>query len=112
MAQGKDLHNEWQKFKNGLGAVMIKDAGVNFNGGLGPKLDTLDSKWGTAAGQKVADEIKTLVTRYKQMAKDAKPMKEVKALIKSTNPYEAQKKEAERILNNIKVFAEHHAVKK
>lgn len=54
----KARRSAWGEINTDQPATMIKDAGLNLNAGLGPKLDTLDAKWGTKDGQKAADDIK------------------------------------------------------
>ena len=119
MGQAKQLHTEWQDFKNGKGATMIKDANLKLNSGLGPKLDTLDAKWGTADGQKAAADIKKIVVQYKNLINNAQPSAKSKkgpdgntrdSSNKSTNPYQDQKQLASAILNNIDKLASQHAV--
>src|SRR5579884_4116896 len=103
MAEPKKLHGEWQAFKTGMGAAMIKDAGLKFNGNLGPNLDALEDNWGKPAGQKAADEIKKIVPKYKALLNNAKPQKGAMSKIgaqgvDTSNAYAAQKKKGETIL--------------
>lgn len=112
MGDPKRLHAEWQDFKNKLGATMIKDAGLKFNGGLGPKLDTLEEKWGTDAGQKAANDIKVIVGKYKGVVNGAKPKKSEFREVSSKTPYHDQKTKALDILHKIEVVAGNHNVDK
>jgi hypothetical protein len=112
MADPKRLHTEWQDFKNKMGATMIKDAGLKFDGGLGPKLETLENKWGTDAGQKAADDIKVIVGKYKKIVNDAKPKKSEFREVSSKTPYHDQKVKALDILHKIEVVAGNHQVDK
>jgi hypothetical protein len=117
MGQAKKLHTDWQNFKNERGATMIKDANLKLNAGLGPKLETLDAKWGTKDGQKAADEVKKIVPKYQQMISSAKPSAKSKkgpdgntrdSSNVSTNPYQDQKKAADALLKSILAVANQH----
>ena len=119
MAQAKKLHTDWQAFKAGKGQVMIKDAGLKLTAGLGPKLDTLDAKWGTKDGQKAADEVKTIVAKYKTLVAGATPSAKSKkgpdgntrdGANVSTNPYQDQKKLATDLLSSMLALASSHKV--
>lgn len=119
MGQAKKLHTDWQTFKTGKGATMIKDAGLKLNAGLGPKLDTLDAKWGTKDGQKAADEVKKIVPKYKSLFSTATPSAKSKkgpdgntrdSSNVSTNPYQDPKKAADDLLTSILNIANQHKV--
>lgn len=120
--QAKKLHADWQNFKNGKGATMIKDSGLKLNAGLGPKLDALDAKWGSKDGQKAADDIKKIVGQYKALINNAQPSQKSKkgpdgnvrdSANQSTNPYQDQKKLAGDLLTDMLNLAnQHHIVPK
>lgn len=99
---------------------MIKDANLKLNAGLGPKLETLDAKWGTKDGQKAADDIKKIVVQYKNLINNATPSEKSKKgpdgnrrddANKSTSPYQDQKQLAATILTHIDSLAKQHAIK-
>lgn len=117
--KAKQLHKDWQAFKDGKGATMIKDANLKLNAGLGPKLDTLAVKWGTKDGQKAADEIKTVVSKYKNLINGAQPSAKSKkgpdgntrdTANKSTSPYQDQKAAAGTLLSEMLNLANQHKV--
>ena len=116
MAEAKALHKEWQDFKAGPAAEMIKLAKLNFNGGLGPQLDTLDAKWGKPDGAKSAEKIKGLVTNYLKILESAKTakiaIKPTTGLARPERPageqFKLQRDKGAVILNKIKHLAEGH----
>ena len=98
---------------------MIKDAGLKLNAGLGPKLDTLDAKWGSKDGQKAADDVKTIVSKYKTLFANATPLAKSKkgpdgntrdGANVSTSPYQDHKKAAGDLLNSILAVANQHKI--
>ena len=54
---------------------------LNFNGGLGPALNTLCQKWGTPAGVAAAAKVKTIATSYRIKVDNSKALPAFKVVL-------------------------------
>ena len=104
------LHKEWQGFKSGLGAEMIKTTKLKFSGGMGPAIETMAKKWGTSDGQKAADKVKKVAADYQKLVANVKAAADPKAQIGRGEAWKAQKDKAATILSGIITVATKHKI--
>ena len=96
---------------------MIKQRKLKFNSGLGPQLESLEKKWGTSEGQKVADKIKSIVKEYNKTLDGVKPLKPDDGLMAGVSRTaqrgpDLQVGIGKRILSDIETLVDHHSVVK
>ena len=105
-----DAHKEWQGFKSGLGAEMIKVTKVKFTGGLGPALQLMAKKWGTSDGQKAAEKVKKVVGDYRRLMVNIKAAPAPHAQIGRGEAWKAQRDKAEQIFGEMMRVAAAHKI--
>lgn len=114
MGDPKRLHDAWKTYKSGMAAEMIKQNKLNFNGGLGPALETLEKKWGTADGQKAAAKVKTVVATYRKYIQSANIANVGKGgtngVTRTNDAWKQQKATGDKLLRDMETVATNHKI--